>query len=97
MRMQLKKLRKQKGYTQSDLALLIGTTTKHVSDLETGRCGCSFEIAYKISKHLNYDIDPTNLMLCVYDGINRLAIDKVKQIASTFNVRFDESNLFGEG
>lgn len=96
MREELKRKRKAKGITQSQMAQEIGTTIKHISDIETGRCGCSFEVAYKISSILLYDLDPSGVMLTVYDGVNRLPIDKVKQIAKKFNVEFDHKNLFGE-
>ena len=95
MRDQLKQKRKKMGITQSEMAEKIGTTIKHISDIETGRCGCSFEVAYKISSMLLYDLDPNNTMLNAYDGINRLSIDKVIQLAKKFNVSFDHKNLFG--
>ena len=95
MRYQLKQKRKKMDITQSEMAEKIGTTIKHISDIETGRCGCSFEVAYKISSILLYDLDPNNTMLNAYDGINRLSIDKVKQLASNFNICFDQQNLFG--
>lgn len=77
------------------MAEKIGTTIKHISDIETGRCGCSFEVASKISFILNYDLDPNEIMSKAYDGIHRLSIDKVKQLASNFNICFDQQNLFG--
>jgi transcriptional regulator with XRE-family HTH domain len=96
VRDQLKQKRKAKGITQSQMAKNIGTTIKHISDIETGRCGCSFEVAQKISSILLYDLDPSGIMLTAYDGVNRLSIDKVKQLAKKFNVEFDNKNLFGE-
>ena len=95
MRYQLKQKRKKMDITQSEMAEKIGTTIKHISDIETGRCGCSFEVAYKISSILLYDLDPNNTMLNAYDGINRLSIEKVIQLASKFNICFDQQNLFG--
>jgi DNA-binding XRE family transcriptional regulator len=96
VRDQLKQKRKAKGITQSQMAKNIGTTLKHISDIETGRCGCSLEVAYKISSILLYDLDPSGIMLTAYEGVNRLPIDKVKQLAKKFNVEFDNKNLFGE-
>lgn len=97
MRENLKSRRKSLNLTQTKMAERIGTTTKHISDIETGRCGCSFEIAIKISKILLYDLDHNEFMMTAYDGINRLGIEKVKQLAKTFNVEFfDYDNLFGE-
>lgn len=50
--------RKRMGYTQTDLAALIGCTQQYVSMLETGiDTDCSEAIARKIAKRLDIDLE----------------------------------------
>lgn len=50
--------RKRLGYTQADLAALVGYTQQYISLLERGDdSDCSEEAALKISKRLNCDLE----------------------------------------
>jgi len=49
--------RKKRGMNQSDLAKAIGTTQSHISEIETGGSGMSFETAQKIAVALGVTLD----------------------------------------
>lgn len=50
--------RRRLGYTQTDLAALVGYTQQYISLLERGDdSDCSEEAALKISKRLNCDLE----------------------------------------
>lgn len=59
IRNNVKKYRKQKGLTSSDLATAIGITDEYMRRLESQKlnCGFSFETLYKISVALNVKLD----------------------------------------
>ena len=59
IRNNVKKYRKQKGLTSSDLAAAIGVTDEYMRRLESQKsnCGFSFETLYKISVALDVTID----------------------------------------
>ncbi len=59
IRSNIKKYRKQKGLTSSDLATAIGITDEYMRRLESqnSNCGFSFETLYKISVALNVTLD----------------------------------------
>lgn len=59
IRNNVKKYRKQKGLTSSDLATAIGITDEYMRRLESEKanCGFSFETLYKISVALDVSID----------------------------------------
>ena len=54
----LKRRRKDKGYSQADLAALVGCTQQYVSMLENGTdSDCSERIAERIVKRLDVDLE----------------------------------------
>ncbi len=59
IRNNVKKYRRQKGLTSSDLATAIGVTDEYMRRLESEKanCGFSFETLYKISVALDVSID----------------------------------------
>ena len=59
IRNNVKKYRKQKGLTSSELATAIGITDEYMRRLESekSKCGFSFETLYKISVALEVSID----------------------------------------
>ncbi len=59
IRNNVKKYRKQKGLTSSDIATAIGVTDEYMRRLESEKanCGFSFETLYKISVALDVTID----------------------------------------
>lgn len=59
----LKSLRLSKKYSQMDLSLDIGISTKHLSFLETGRSNPSRKIILSISKALKLNLQQTNNLL----------------------------------
>ena len=59
IRNNIKKIRRQKGLTSSDIASAIGVTDEYMRRLESEKanCGFSFETLYKISVVLEVSID----------------------------------------
>ena len=59
IRKNVKRYRRQKGLTSSDLATAIGVTDEYMRRLESEKanCGFSFETLYKISVVLEVSID----------------------------------------
>ena len=59
IRNNIKKIRRQKGLTSSDIASAIGVTDEYMRRLESEKsnCGFSFETLYKISVVLDVPID----------------------------------------
>lgn len=54
----LKRRRKDKGYSQADLAALVNCTQQYISLLESGRdSDCSEQIAERICKRLDVDLE----------------------------------------
>lgn len=51
------KLRERRGLTQEELAVLIGRSQGHISDMEKGRRGPSLEILAKLAKALETSTD----------------------------------------
>lgn len=52
----IKKIRKQKGITQSDLSKMVGVTRQYISDVENLKKIPSVKIAFDISKALETNI-----------------------------------------
>lgn len=59
IRNNVKKYRRQRGITSSELAMAIGITDEYMRRLESEKanCGFSFETLYKISVALEVSID----------------------------------------
>lgn len=59
IRKNVRKYRKQKNLTSSDLAIMVGITDEYMRRLESekAKCGFSFETLYKISVALDVSID----------------------------------------
>ena len=51
----LKELRQQKGFTQEDLAEIIGITRQHIGMIENGNSNPSPKLAKKIAKALDFN------------------------------------------
>lgn len=53
----LKKLRKKKGWSQSELADRIGSHLSHINRIETGKYNPSLDVVQKLAKALDVSID----------------------------------------
>ncbi|WP_210651307.1 helix-turn-helix transcriptional regulator [Nocardioides sp. SYSU D00065] len=54
----MRRKRKDAGYSQTDLAALVGCTQQYISMLENGTdSDCSERIAERIAKRLNVDLE----------------------------------------
>ncbi len=73
----IKKYRKNKGYTQAQLAEIIDISTIHMSHLETGSVSMSLECLVKICDALS--ITPDDLLLGEY---NLNAVSTTKQLTA---------------
>ena len=60
MRLRLKELRKSRGWTQEQLAELIGATKSHVSEMETGKKNASTPMLERIAKV--FAVQPVDLI-----------------------------------
>ena len=54
---QIRKIRKQRGYTQAELAGRLGTTASDISDIERGQKACSIDRLAAIAKALDAWLD----------------------------------------
>lgn len=85
----IKKFRKNKGFTQAQLAEMIDISTIHMSHMETGSVSMSLECLIKICNSL--DITPDDLLLGEYK-LN--SISATKQLSSIMdNLTVDERKL----
>lgn len=57
MRVYLRKIRKNRDYSQTELALLCGTTQNTISSIERCEYGCSVRLALKLSRALHCDVN----------------------------------------
>lgn len=53
----IRKYRKEKGYTQEQLALMSEISYDFMRKIETGKCGFSVQTLYKISVVLDTSVD----------------------------------------
>lgn len=90
----LSKRRKQQGYTQRDLAQIVGCTFVMISQIENGKSGVSLSLALKIAQALNYRLDPTGQIQTAFDHVMNLTVKQAAQMAKSFNVEFDSEKLF---
>lgn len=75
----LKKLRKKKGYRQTDLSKLTGITQNTISRMETGTVQrVSHENAYSLALILECDIE--DLGLTLYGEERKVKADKVDEV-----------------
>lgn len=56
-RIELINARKSKGYTQSDLAELVGISRAYLANIERGEHDPSLKVAQSIAKHLGISTD----------------------------------------
>ncbi len=56
----VRQLRKEKGYTQGQLAKLIGTDDKHISKIENGIHLPTYKTLKKLSEVLNFNLKDMN-------------------------------------
>lgn len=94
MRKALIQRRKQLGYTQRDLAQMVGCTFVNISQVENGKSGASLDMAIKLSRALGYAIDPTGRISTAFDFVGALNVKQARQMADAFGVPFDTENLF---
>lgn len=66
------RLRKQRGLTQSELAAYIGCNQKYISQIETGAAKASVSFCYKIANTFSVSVDSlfTDPEKCVNAGEN---------------------------
>ena len=57
MNNRIKELRKQQNVTQEDLANAVGVTRQTIISLENGKYNASLQLAFKIAKYFNTDIE----------------------------------------
>ena len=57
MENRIKELRKQQNVTQEDLASAVGVTRQTIISLENGKYNASLQLAFKIAKYFNTDIE----------------------------------------
>lgn len=98
--LQLRKLRKDAGMTQSDLAGEIGTTLRVVSSWERGETDLPFALAVEIANTLHCSLDalagmeqrpsfsdPGQEQLnCIYESLNDCGKDILKKIARSMEL-----------
>ena len=57
MNNKIKELRKENNVTQEDLALAVGVTRQTIIALENGKYNASLQLAFKIAKYFNTNIE----------------------------------------
>lgn len=57
MKNNIAKIRKQKGFTQTKLAELVGVSKFHISRIENGKSSPSVKLLIKIADVLNVSLD----------------------------------------
>ena len=67
----IKKYRKQKGFTQAQLAEIIDISTIHMSHLETGSVAMSLECMIKVCNAL--EVSPDDLLIGEFELNNKTA------------------------
>jgi transcriptional regulator with XRE-family HTH domain len=63
----LKELRKSRGYTQEDVANAVGLTRTSVVNIEKGRQRVPLHILFAISKFVNVEVEPRDLIPTLVD------------------------------
>jgi len=53
----IKDLRKENNVTQEDLAMAVGVTRQTIISLENGKYNASLQLAFKIAKYFNTNIE----------------------------------------
>lgn len=85
----IKKYRKNKGYTQAQLAEIIDISTIHMSHMETGSVAMSLECLIKICEAL--EITPDDLLLGEYVLNSSTTLKQLNDIVE--NLSADEKAL----
>lgn len=85
----IKKYRKQKGFTQAQLAEIIDISTIHMSHLETGSVAMSLECMIKVCNAL--EVSPDDLLIGEFELNNNATIKQLAEI--TKNLSSDENKL----
>ncbi|MBQ9952194.1 MAG: helix-turn-helix transcriptional regulator [Clostridia bacterium] len=57
MRTNLRQLRAERGISQEELAVAVGTTRQTITSIETGKYTASLPLAYKIAKYFDLSIE----------------------------------------
>ena len=57
MRTNLRRLRAERGISQEELAVAVGTTRQTITSIETGKYTASLPLAYKIAKYFDLSIE----------------------------------------
>lgn len=57
MRTNLRWLRAERGISQEELAVAVGTTRQTITSIETGKYTASLPLAYKIAKYFDRSIE----------------------------------------
>ena len=81
--------RKQKGFTQAQLAEIIDISTIHMSHLETGSVAMSLECMIKVCNAL--EVSPDDLLIGEFELNNNATIKQLAEI--TKNLSSDENKL----
>lgn len=85
----IKKYRKQKGFTQAQLAEIIDISTIHMSHLETGSVAMSLECMIKVCNAL--EVSPDDLLIGEFELNNNATIKQLAEI--TKNLSSGENKL----
>lgn len=85
----IKKYRKQKGFTQAQLAEIIDISTIHMSHLETGSVAMSLECMIKVCNAL--EVSPDDLLIGEFELDDNATTKQLAEI--TKNLSSDENKL----
>lgn len=83
-------IRKQKGLTQAEFAEVVGTSTTHVSRIETGESSLTQKMMTKITEAL--DIAPQDLFAMSPDT-GAINLDVLRHVIKQFDVWLEEKGF----
>lgn len=83
----LKKIRKQKGLTQEELAELVNVAPRHISFLETAKSFPSCDLLERLSKVLNTGFSE------FFNSYNEVSRDEILKQINIITSRLDDTKL----
>ena len=99
MKNRLEELRKQRGIKQEDLAKALEVSRQTIGSLENGRYNPSIQLAFKIARYFNMNIDEIfiyDIEAKVLEWLSRAAFKTAPYSQEWRNRRFHEFMLSGE-
>ena len=76
----LRALRKERGYTQEQLAELTNLSTRHIAGIEKGEANPSFEVLYTITTVLGISFD------AVFNPANEQVEREIQEVSGLYRV-----------